>query len=391
MIRKHKDILKYQQMFPEIDIFDLHCINLRLVGIKLKGEGRKYARGRTGIHFNLYGQRLEQIFIPTWINYSSPYCFDGYDITFLDKPIYEEEDRVFKALYSPPPRIPREQRERYYFRRIRRSDGTINDYGILDINPEDRCTSKCIFCVRSFMCQSNKQQDKKRATDEENITHILEGAMQSKGLTSLRKVDQISLVTGEFPSEKYAIDAIKLLREVSSRYDFRGNIFYAGDQLTSEAGFEEVSELGVCLGYTIECFKNRNNVMVGPKGKANIYNIRDTLMIAREYLKDVSYFYILGIDSYSDFQTGIEMLRFYSPPTVCQIQIYLPEQFVFLHYETAQLTYFLKSARYLLDTFYHGKPPRESPFFSILWSPRRGWPMFHPTENNMELAHVHER
>jgi len=95
-----------------------------------------------------------------------------------------------------------------------------------------------------------------------DIKEFFDNWMAEKKLTVLSSLTQIAVVTGCYNSNSELSSFLILLREILNQYQFQGEIFYLGSQITNKETLKKLESIRpFCYCVSLECFENRNTLL----------------------------------------------------------------------------------------------------------------------------------
>lgn len=126
---------------------------------------------------------------------------------------------------------------------------------VLNINPNSRTSCHgCQFCYTAYQVPC----DRKRLKTDSDLKDFFEGWMLKHGLTNLSHLIEVAVVTGCYESSDDLCRFLRMLKRVSTEYQFAGKIFYLGSQITTKEQISilaEIQPFGICL--SLEAFEPR--------------------------------------------------------------------------------------------------------------------------------------
>lgn len=239
------------------------------------------------------------------------------------------------------------------------SDG---EHSRLVINPKPFCVSGCAWCARTYPDRDRLLHEKleRRIKPPYDLIEEIKSSKPFQELGGFKKMKEINFVSGDFvPGEKvsqtdYLIDFIRKARLLG----FKGNWYYSGHQIASEAEIQRVKEeIGkgiIC--YTLEHLERRRELMP-LKGKVELDEVSVILQrIARIMgFENAQYYLISGLDKPETVMKWIEEHKNIALPQIHVFTPYAPK-----HYNLTQRTRLeqlentLKIRKYILEQYGKG-------------------------------------
>lgn len=264
-----------------------------------------------------------------------------------------------------------------YFRR----HGTV-----LTLNSNSRSSCKgCAFCGTI----SQSPNDKHVLDTEARLSNFIEGLYGDyetyKGVRPHLDVDfrvdekpdlshltQVAVLTGCFGSEEATLQHLILVKDVFSRYNFNGEIFYVGCEIASEHAFDTleryVGNFALCL--SLESFTRRKELMVDIKSRITLDRAEKILENSKARGFPTNFIYVMGLDSFEEMERGFERFmphvnRF---PIINVFQPHNEEQKGLRDPEAEDVEYYLR-ARKAIESLFMGTPLRPRPWenYRPLW------------------------
>lgn len=207
----------------------------------------------------------------------------------------------------------------------------------LCLNPNPDCNSNCSFCARTYP-QRRQLKDLPAATIPPADV-LMDAIVNDEFVTkdkSLADIEEISLVTGDFPRNTYISEADYLLAILNKakRHGFHGKWYYAGHQICQDSEFEQLQALGLSgtYAYTLEVFTRRQQLMP-VKGRAPLDAIYGLLDSTGKKLptSEIAYYYISSLD---DPELTKQQINRFWPVAVPHVSVFSPyayEQYNLAH------------------------------------------------------------
>ncbi|MFX1293578.1 MAG: hypothetical protein ACFFD2_01780 [Promethearchaeota archaeon] len=181
----------------------------------------------------------------------------------------------------------------------------------------------------------------------------------------------VNVVTGCFSNVEEALKHIFLIREIFSRFNFFGPLFYLGSEITSDKAFNELEKIKpftLCL--SLECFSNRKRILRERKARISLEAAKEILNKSKDKGFGTHFSYVLGLESLELILEKMEdLLPFINKlPVINIFQPHSPTQRKLLIHEACKLEYFLEDRKELEKIFYKkGFRPRTWGNYRCLW------------------------
>ena len=171
-------------------------------------------------------------------------------------------------------------------------------------NARSRCVG-CAFCPNTLEAAS----DPRATTDQtmKDLVAVLERAHPDGHLHSLAEV---TISTGCYGTESAALAAVLRLTEALRERGSRPRIGLLSSVVTSREALRELSREvdGFILRLTVECFERRGLLLKQSKAALDLQDAVRIATTARDLGLDVSYTYVVGLDSSVGLSRGNETL-----------------------------------------------------------------------------------
>ncbi len=170
-----------------------------------------------------------------------------------------------------------------------RREGTVFN---LNTQPKSSCRG-CAFC-HTFK-QTARDVSKMCANDL--IVKYINQWLLKYNKHDLSHLYRVDIVTGCFGNEQKVLEHLNKVRIIFSRYNFNGEIFYFGSEITSAEAFnklEKFKPFSLCL--SLECFNNRKKLLRYNKAKLSLENAKYILSMSKERDFGSHFSYILGLE-----------------------------------------------------------------------------------------------
>lgn len=347
---------------------------IEIISACLRAFGLNYStsqlKNRSSAIFQLTDESLESI-IGLRIDQDSPFSFSPDEgLTYRGKPIKTDDNLKFNL-------IKRGWRPNFYFKGRFGRSGELNSEAVLNLNVDQYCNNRCVFCTRTYM---NDSPEDYRGTANLPISLLLNKAAGVTSQKSLTAVEQISLVSGikhEKDTEGIGL-VLKNIYQEAGKLGFNGRILYAGYQMEEE-DLEIVKNFipNFIWFQTIEAFDRRGELMPSPKGEKNIEEIVQNLHNIHDKGVKTSFFYIAGLDSIERMEEWMKLLSFVDElPNVNLFDVYneTEKKVRDQEYINDPILYVLKVAQ-LIKTIYLGNQEPDRGRLdgeAGLWSFRKG-------------------
>jgi len=302
-VKTKDDVERIKESYSELSEIEIHAFNMKREGTKdevMKNGGKRPI---------VFLWNHDKFVLSSFMFHAedSPYRIEGEHILF-DEQQLPFNDSVYIRLGNVLPY--------WYFRGPLGLFPTMNliaeERNVLNTNFRPKC-SGCDFCFYGY-----------RAKDMKNLTvdkgyQIVE---EESGIKDLSIINQISIVTGRFPSEKALKDYTTEIIQKGRKRGWKGRIFYIGSQFVTPEIIEEViNELGdpkkFRYAYTVERFTDRNLIMHGNKGQKDAEEILEDMKRIEEMgITPLEYTYIVGIENLDSFKKWAEKFVPFSKPHI---------------------------------------------------------------------------
>lgn len=246
-----------------------------------------------------------------------------------------------------------------------RKNGTV-----MNLNPslKSACTG-CDFCYVDMLTPNDRDRI---GTDAESfLVRQIEKWLKNYEKEDLSYLHRVDVVTGCFGGERKTVDNLFLIRDVFSRYNYGGEIFYLGSEITSDEALSELKEIGpfaLCL--TLECFDKRDDRLKSHKGKIGLDEAKRILGTAQDLCFGSQFTYIAGLEPLTRMLDGMEEFSPYINrlPVINIFQPHNLLQRTLLTTEAEGLEYFLKARKSIKKIFERrGFRPRTWGNYRSLW------------------------
>jgi hypothetical protein len=240
---------------------------------------------------------------------------------------------------------------------------------VFNLNSKSRSSCRgCKFCP-TFLEQT--ASDISELNPEDLIIKHIEEWLNKYEKSDLSYLHRVDVVTGCFGSEKEALEHLCLIRDIFSRYNYNGEIFYFGSEITSERAFDKLKEIepfALCL--SLECFENRDKILRWHKARISLEDAKEILAMCKERGFGTHFSYVLGIEplelvlekmeEFLPYVNRLPVVNIYQPHTQGQRKLLVPE--------ANELEYFLAARKGLEKIFGPtGYRPRTWGNYRCLW------------------------
>lgn len=224
---------------------------------------------------------------------------------------------------------------------------------VLNLNPNSRTSCRgCKFCYTGYQIP----RDQKRIVCADDLKTFLDGWLGENGLVDLSGLIQVAVVTGCYEAEEDLKKFILVLRKVLNDYQFSGEIFYLGSQITDERSLKELqgaSPFGYCV--SLECFERRQRLLRDVKNKLELKRAFELMSLAEQLGFRVNFSYVLGLENLEIIERHLtEAIKFINSfPIFNIIQIHKYHSREILAVQAHDLEYFLRARKIIEKMFVH--------------------------------------
>jgi hypothetical protein len=221
---------------------------------------------------------------------------------------------------------------------------------VINLNPNSRTECKgCRFCYTNYQIP----RDREKIFTQNEISCFVDDWLKKSNKKDLSHIIQVAVVTGCFDKEDEIIHFLLNLQEVLDKYNFKGEIFYFGSQITSKRGLEKlkaIKSFAYCL--SIECFENREYFLRDKKRQLSISAAMDILKTGIELNYRMNFSYILGLEGIEVMEKGFNILKPYinSFPIINLLQVHVYHKDI-RHREADYLEYYM-NARMIIERIF---------------------------------------
>lgn len=239
---------------------------------------------------------------------------------------------------------------------------------VLNINPNSRTSCRgCKFCYTGYQVP----RDTKRMVCATDIKEFFDNWMSEKNLSNLSNLAQVAVVTGCYNSNSELSSFLILLREILNQYQFKGEIFYLGSQITSKETLKKLELIQpFCYCVSLECFENRSNFLRDKKSIMTVESAFKLMDFAKSLGHCINFSYVLGLESLFTVEKYFSFAkRFINRfPIVNTIQLHKYHSASLLTPEAVNIEYFFE-ARKLIERIFINTDmrPKEWENYRSLW------------------------
>ncbi len=222
---------------------------------------------------------------------------------------------------------------------------------VLNLNPNSRTSCHgCKFCYTGYQVP----RDKKTITCEEDLHVFFQGWMCDNDLSNLSHLIQLAVVTGCYDSNEDLYDFLLILKKVLTKYNFIGEIFYIGSQITNLEILKKlvnIQPFGYCM--SLECFEERNTLLRDKKNELTIEKAFELMSTTKSYGHRVNFSYVLGLEPLDLVEKYFSLVKecINSFPIVNTIQIHKYHSHNLLTPEAHSIEYFFKARKIIEKIF----------------------------------------
>ena len=239
---------------------------------------------------------------------------------------------------------------------------------VLNLNPisKSKCRG-CKFCHTLLQEPNDINED---LQSEGGLKRFIGGWLKKYNLSNLSHLIQVVVVTGCFGKEQKVIEYLKRIRSVFNEYNFNGELFYYGSEITTKEALEElkgIKNFALCL--SLDCFENRKTMLKNVKGKITIKDAKVILQEAKEKGFRTNFSYILGIEPLEIIQKVFNELLPYinSFPVINIFQVHHGQEKL-RHPNAWKIDYYMKARKIFEKMFINtNMRPRVWENYRSLW------------------------
>jgi hypothetical protein len=239
---------------------------------------------------------------------------------------------------------------------------------VLNINPNSRTSCRgCKFCYTGYQVP----RDMKRMACAADIKEFFEDWIAEKKISDLSSLIQVAVVTGCYNSNNELSSFLILLREILKQYQFKGEIFYLGSQITNKETLKKLESIQpFCYCVSLECFESRIDLLRDKKSSMTIESAFRLMDFAKSVGHRVNFSYVLGLESLFTVEKYFSLAKRFinSFPIVNTIQLHKYHSDSLLTPEAVNIEYFFE-ARKLLERIFANTDmrPKEWENYRSLW------------------------
>lgn len=236
-----------------------------------------------------------------------------------------------------------------------------NNKKAITLNSNSR--SKCIGC-KFCGTYSLSEDDFTDFSNVENIKKYFNNLLDENNISSMNKIEDITVCTGCFENEDKLIEHLSKLNTGLKEMDFNGRLNYIGFQLRDYEKInqlkEEIKDFGMYL--TVEKFLDREKFMKPEKANISLEEIKDLLQYTNSIGITSTFLYILGLE---DLKTVRKYMNYFKDsvnkhPIIQVFQDYTKEQEKYRCEEAKDVKYYLEARKNIEEIFRDSKlSPRE--------------------------------
>jgi hypothetical protein len=335
----------------DVPFEDILFVALNIYGVAFKCD---FNRMRMGVHatdkeiFNFSRSLgISDFYFALPINESSPFSVVDNKLLF--------DNRIIADAIGPS--------EDFCDSNYPRRSGTV-----LNINPNSRTSCRgCKFCYTGYQVP----RDKKRMSCEVDVKEFFEEWMNNKRETDLGSLVQVAVVTGCYNSDTELSSFLLMLRKVLGQFNFKGEIFYLGSQITNKETLEKlISIQPFCYCLSLECFENRTSLLRDKKSDLTLESAFRLMEFAKSIGHRVNFSYVLGLEPLFIVEKYFLLAKQYinSFPIINTLQIHKYHSQSLLTPEAINIEYFFEARKRLEKIFADtNMRPREWENYRSLW------------------------
>lgn len=244
----------------------------------------------------------------------------------------------------------------------------------VNLNPivKSKCTG-CKFC--HIIGQVPHEIIK--LNNEHNLELFILKYLRRTNSKDLINLDQIAIVTGCFKSEQLLSNYLILLKNVFSKYKFRGEIMYFGSQTKSKSTLkylkEKIGNFTYC--FTLECFERGKELLNFIKSSISLDDIKNIMMFSKSIGINITFSYIIGLEKLNIVEKYFNMFKGYITkfPIINIYQIHINQEN--LRENTAETINYYIYARKILENIFYNTYLRPNPWenYRPLWYLKFGY------------------
>lgn len=241
---------------------------------------------------------------------------------------------------------------------------------VLNLNSKTKSTcSGCAFCTTS----GQTPKDRANFLSESQLRNVFDEFKGRYNKPDLSHLVQVALVTGCFGSEKRLIDHLCNVRGILRDYNYNGELFYFGSEITSEESFDILKEkadpFAFCL--SVECFTRRDILLKDIKSNISLKKVLQILHNSQEREFQTNFSYIVGLDSLEEIKNNLpELLQVTNRFPIINVfqPHYNPDQSGLRIEDARKIEYYLNIRKYFEELFKGtGLRPRTWENYRPLW------------------------
>lgn len=222
---------------------------------------------------------------------------------------------------------------------------------VLNLNPVSKSLCHgCKFCHTILQKAKDREEN---LQSESTLKRFIKTWLKRYKVSDLSHLIQVAIVSGCFGNEQKVMEYLKMLRNILNEYNFKGELFYYGSEITTEKSLNEMKKLkpfALCLSW--EVFKNRKYWTKDIKARITIKDAKRILASAKEKGFRTNFSYMLGLESFEIIQKGFKELIPYvnSFPVINIFQVHRGQKK--LRYPDAwDIDYYIKARKMIEKMF----------------------------------------
>ena len=254
--------------------YEIKPEEILLIAINASGLANHHPSRRMRFRFTPFGHKDDPVYlIPSFGRRNSPFFIKNESLYFQNTPVgqveYLQDDDIVLG----------------YFR---------NGHSNLTLNTNARssCTG-CMFCYTRLDPASDPRI---RVVDE--LTAYFEFLKENRNWDDFSPIDKISVCSGCFNNETFAIKHMEMVKKVATKYGFSGELHILTSVIRSIEGLDYIANQlsPFHLTLTIECFNNRLEILKRTKADLNFKKMVALLAYAKNVGIKTDFTYIVGLD-----------------------------------------------------------------------------------------------
>ncbi len=239
---------------------------------------------------------------------------------------------------------------------------------VLNLNPVSKSLCHgCKFCHTVIQDAKDREEN---LQVEAGLKEFIKNWLKKQQKPDLSHLIQVAIVTGCFGNEERLLSWLKMARKILNEFNFSGELFYYGSEITQKESLEEIEKLkpfGLCI--SLECFEKRTEILKFTKARLSIEDIKKILERAKKKGIRTNFSYILGIEPLKIINEGFRELAPYinSFPVINVFQLHQRQEDLRCK-EALSIDYYIK-ARKMIEKIFEDKKitPRVWENYRSLW------------------------